>query len=239
MAKETKDIFVHGLRDGIPIALGYYAVAFSLGIIASSAGIGPLLGFISSAFIRASAGEYCTYTLAAAGATYVEVIGMSIIANVRYMLMGAALSQKFSKTTAQWKRILVSCCITDEVFGISIAYPGKLAPAYTFGAAVISTLGWASGTASGIIAGDILPTNIVAALSVALYGMFIAIIVPPAKQDKAVGIAVLSSFLLSGLCAYMPYVSEISSGTRVIILTILVSAIAAILKPINPDSDNE
>ena len=224
--------FLRGVRDGIPIALGYYAVAFSLGIIASNAGIGALLGFVGSFFTRASAGEYGVYTLVAASATYAEVVGMSLITNLRYLLMSTALSQKFSEGTSLAKRVLVSFCVTDEIFGISIAYPGTLEPAYTYGAALISTVFWASGTASGIIAGDVLPANVVSALSVALYGMFLAIIIPPSRKDRAVGIAVVMSFVLSGVCAVMPVVSDLSSGTRTILLTILISATAAICKPV-------
>ena len=224
--------FLRGVCDGIPIALGYYAVAFSLGIIASNAGIGALLGFVGSFFTRASAGEYGVYTLVAASATYAEVVGMSLITNLRYLLMSTALSQKFSEGTSLAKRVLVSFCVTDEIFGISIAYPGNLEPAYTYGAALISTVFWASGTASGIIAGDVLPANVVSALSVALYGMFLAIIIPPSRKDRAVGIAVVMSFVLSGVCAVMPVVSDLSSGTRTILLTILISATAAICKPV-------
>ena len=224
--------FLRGVRDGIPIALGYYAVAFSLGIIASNAGIGALLGFVGSFFTRASAGEYGVYTLVAASATYAEVVGMSLITNLRYLLMSTALSQRFSEGTSLAKRVLVSFCVTDEIFGISIAYPGNLEPAYTYGAALISTVFWASGTASGIIAGDVLPANVVSALSVALYGMFLAIIIPPSRKDRAVGIAVVMSFVLSGVCAVMPVVSDLSSGTRTILLTILISATAAICKPV-------
>ena len=224
--------FLRGVRDGIPIALGYYAVAFSLGIIASNAGIGALLGFVGSFFTRASAGEYGVYTLVAASATYAEVVGMSLITNLRYLLMSTALSQKFIEGTSLAKRVLVSFCVTDEIFGISIAYPGNLEPAYTYGAALISTVFWASGTASGIIAGDVLPANVVSALSVALYGMFLAIIIPPSRKDRAVGIAVVMSFVLSGVCAVMPVVSDLSSGTRTILLTILISATAAICKPV-------
>lgn len=232
-------IFLHGVRDGIPIALGYYAVEFSLGIIASKAGISALPGFIGSFFTRASAGEYGVYTLVAASATYAEVVAMSLVTNLRYLLMSTALSQKFAEGTSLLKRVLVACCVTDEIFGISIAYPGSLAPAYTFGAALISTIFWASGTMSGIIAGDVLPKNIVSALGVALYGMFLAIIIPPARKDRAVGIAVVVSFILSGLCAVMPVVSSLSGGTRTILLTIVISAVAAILKPIKAEKEEE
>ena len=227
------------MRDGIPIAMGYYAVAFSLGIIAGNAGIDVVMGFIGSWFTRASAGEYGVYSLVAINAAYVEVIGISLVANLRYLLMSAALTQKFAEGTSLLKRVLMACFVTDEVFGISIAYPGKLPLAYPLGATLMSGTMWAAGTASGIYAGDVLPQTVVMALSVALYGMFIAIIVPPSKKDRAVGMAVVASFVASGLCSVLPYVKEMSSGMRIIMLTIVISAVAAILKPVKEDGDGE
>ena len=225
----------NGLRDGIPIALGYFAVAVSLGIIAKKAGIMAWLGFVSSFFTRASAGEYGVYTLVAANAAYVEVVAMSLVVNLRYMLMSAALSQKIKPNTSWFHRILMACCITDEVFGISITHKGFTPPAYTYAAALVSTLCWASGCAAGIVAGGMLPSHIVAALSVALYGMFIAVIMPPARDDRNVLYAVGASFVLSGLCAVAPVVGQWSSGTRTIVLTVLISSIAAWLKPVHDD----
>lgn len=227
--------FTDGIRDGFPIGLGYYAVAFSLGIIASKAGLNAVTGFLSSLFTRASAGEYGAYSLIALAAAYSEVAAMCVITNLRYLLMGAALTQKFSASTSLFKRILVACCITDEIFGISIARKGDLEPAYPFGATVIAGTMWAAGTASGIIAGGALPAGIVSALSVALYGMFIAIIIPPARQDKAVRIAVLASFLLSWGCAAAPFMKAVSPGMRTIILTIAISAVAALLSPVSTE----
>lgn len=232
MTRRPTTPFLAGLHDGIPIALGYYAVSFSLGIIASKAGLTWWMGALSSWLTRASAGEYGVYTLAALGATYAEVVGLSFVANMRYLLMSAALTQKFRPDTPLWQRIMVAFCVTDEVFGISVAYPGHLAPSYTWGAMLMSTTLWSAGTASGIIAGDVLPPHIVSALSVALYGMFLAIIMPPARRDRAVLWAVVASFALSGCFAVMPVLSAMSSGTRTIVLTILISAVAAWLKPV-------
>ncbi len=231
----NKKVFLNGLRDGIPIGLGYFAVSFSLGIMAKRGGISAIEGFIASFFTRASAGEYGVYSLVAVGASYIEVFIISLITNARYLLMSTALSQKFSESTSLFKRIMVGCCVTDEIFGISIAYPGYLNPVYTYGAAAISTPLWALGTALGIIAGSILPVRAVSALSVALYGMFLAIIVPPSKKDKAVMVAVLASFALSYICTYAPIVSALSSGTRTIILTVLISSVAALVRPVNPN----
>lgn len=227
--------FIYGMRDGVPIGLGYYAVAFSIGIVASKAGLTWWMGAVSSFLTRASAGEYGVYSLVAANAALLEVIGLSLVANMRYLLMSAALTQKFRPEMSLVKRIMVALCVTDEVFGISIAYPGYLAPSYTFGAMIVSTLMWSAGCASGIIAGDVLPVNIVSALSVALYGMFIAIIIPPAKRDRGVLAAVVGSFVLSGVCAVMPVLCDMNTGTKTIVLTVVISAIAAVVRPIKEE----
>lgn len=224
--------FVQGMRDGLPIGAGYFAVAFSLGIIAAGAGVSAGLGFLSSLSIRASAGEYALYTSMAAGAAFLEVFALGVIANLRYLLMGTALVQKFDPKVSLWKKILACTCITDEVFAISIARKGVLPPSYTVGAMFSSGLMWASGTACGICAGDIMPASVVSALGVALYGMFIAIIVEPAKKDRAILWAVLASFALSSLCTFLPGVSKISSGLRIVILTIVISSVVALIKPV-------
>lgn len=229
----NKKYIFYGLRDGIPIALGYFAVAFSLGIIAAKAGVTAQMGFLSSFFTRASAGEYGTYTLIAVHAAYAEVIAMCLVANLRYMLMSAALSQKIAPRTPWLQRVMMADCITDEIFGISMAYPGYTPPLYTFSAALISTLFWASGCAIGIVAGSLLPQPMVTALYMSLYGMFLAIIIPPARKDRSILYVLIASFILSGLCAVVPVVEEWSSGMRTVVLTIVISAVAAWLKPIN------
>ncbi len=232
----TSDVLL-GLRIGIPIAMGYLAVAFSLGIIAAKAGLTAPEGFLSSFFTRASAGEYGTYMLVAAQAAYVEVVAMCLVANLRYMLMSAALSQKIAPGTSWLHRILMACCVTDEIFGISIAHPGYTPPAYTYAAALLSSLFWAMGCAGGIIAGSLLPQPMVTALSMSLYGMFLAIILPPARSDRHVLYALVASFVLSGLCAVAPVVSGWSSGMRTVVLTIVISAVAAWLKPVRTEGD--
>ena len=229
---------LHGLRDGIPIAMGYFAVAFSIGIIAAKAGLSAPQGFFSSFFTRASAGEYGTYTLVAVQAAYAEVIAMCLVVNLRYMLMSAALSQKIAPGTSWFHRMLMACCVTDEVFGISVAHPGYTPPAYTYSAALISTLFWASGCAIGVVAGSLLPQPMVLALSMSLYGMFLAIIIPPARRDCNVLYALIASFVLSGLCAVAPVVSQLSSGMRTVVLTVIISAVTAWLKPINISNDD-
>ena len=237
MARNSTSDVLLGLRIGIPIAMGYLAVAFSLGIIAAKAGLTAPEGFLSSFFTRASAGEYGTYMLVAVQASYVEVVAMCLVANLRYMLMSAALSQKIAPGTSWLHRILMACCVTDEIFGISIAHPGYTPPAYTYAAALLSSLFWAMGCAGGIIAGSLLPQPMVTALSMSLYGMFLAIILPPARSDRHVLYALVASFVLSGLCAVAPVVSGWSSGMRTVVLTIVISAVAAWLKPVRTEGD--
>lgn len=221
--------------DGIPISLGYFAVAFSLGMVARTAGLTPVAGFLSSFLTRASAGEYGCYSLIASGAAVIEVMAVCFIANLRYLLMGAALSQKFADDMPMWKRTLCACCITDEIFGISIAYRGKLPLAYPLGATAVAATMWAAGTALGITAGNILPDNIVSALGVALYGMFIAIIIPPCRKNGFLLVIVTACFIVSTACTRMYPFSNMSPGIRIVILTVVLSAIAAAIKPVEDE----
>ena len=221
-----------GMHDGIPIGLGYFAVAFSLGIAARSAGLTAFQGFLASLLTNASAGEYAVFSLIAANAAYLEIAVISLITNARYLLMSCALSQKLSPDTPLALRLLTGFGITDEIFGISIAKPGFLNPWYTFGALLVASPCWAAGTALGIAAGNMLPDRIVSALSVALFGMFLAVIIPPSRQNKTVAGVVLISFAASWAAAVLPALSALSEGTRTIILTIAISSAAAFLFPV-------
>lgn len=233
-----KEVFKEGFKDGIPIGLGYFAVSFSLGIVAANAGLSVIQGFIASLFTAASAGEYAGFVVIASNAAYMQMVIMSVVASLRYLLMSTVLSQKCDEDLSIIHRLLLSFYITDELFGITIARKGKLNPYYTYGAIIPAISLWSIGTALGVYAGNILPLRVVSALSVALYGMFIAIIIPPCKKDKYVLIGVIVSFLLSYLCSYyMPYIKDLSSGTRTIILTIIISIALAILAP-RKEEDN-
>ena len=234
-----KSVFLEGMRDGVPIALGYFAVSFSLGIAARRAGFSPFQGFLASLLNNASAGEYAAFALITSGATYLQVAIITLIANARYLLMSCALAQKFTPETPFIHRLIIGYDVTDELFGITIARPGPLNPWYTYGAILLAAPAWASGTALGIIAGNLLPLRAVSALSVALYGMFLAIIIPPARKSKIVAALVAISFFLSFVCNYLPGISALSDGTRTILLTVLISAAAAILFPVKQEADHE
>lgn len=237
-AFKKNTVFKEGMRDGFPIGLGYFAVSFSLGIAARNAGLTSFQGVLMSTLINASAGEYAGLTLIAANATYLEIALITLIANARYLLMSCALSQKFSPKTPLIHRLFIGFDITDELFGIAIARPGFLKPSYYYGSMLTTIPFWASGTALGIIAGNLLPIRIVSALSVALFGMFLAVIVPPSKENKVVAFFVLLSFVASYASTLLPYISTLSDGTRTILLTVLISAIAALLFPIKQEEDN-
>ena len=231
MSERETNVFARGLRDGIPIGMGYFAVAFSLGIVARDCGFGPFEGFFASITMYASAGQYIGFTLYGAGATLIQLIIMTIITNARYVLMGFALNQRLPEGTPMRRRLLAGIAITDEIFGITIARPGYVDPWYPFGAWVMACPMWSIGTALGISMGNILPAQVVSALSVALFGMFLAVIVPASRKDKIVALVVLVSFAASYSIRYIPVVGDLSSGNKTILLTLVISAAAAIAFP--------
>lgn len=226
----NKKVLLEGMRDGLPIGIGYFAVAFSLGIAMRNAGLTSIQGFLFSALNLASAGEYAAVQVIQSYGSYLEVAIVTLIANMRYLLMSTSLTQKFSPTTNMAERLLVGYSVTDEIFGITINRKGYIDPIYNLGALLVAVPGWAFGTSLGIIAGNILPARLVSALAVTLFGMFLAIIIPEAKKNKVVLGLVLVSFIMSFI--FDKLIKSISSGTKVIILTVLISAVWAILFPV-------
>ncbi len=235
----NRNAFANGIRDGAPIALGYFAVAFSLGIVAKKAGLNPFQGFLSSILNHASAGEYAEFTVIMANAPYFEMAIVILVTNIRYLLMSCALSQKFSPDTAMGHRLLVGFGITDEIFGISVGKPGMLNPCYSYGAMAIALPGWAFGTAMGVVAGNVLPVSLVSALSVALYGMFVAIIVPAAKAGRVVGGVILVSFLASFIVSRLSVFNGLSDSMKISLLTVVIAGAAALLFPLKEGPERE
>ena len=230
MTTENRQALLDGIRDGVPIGLGYLVVSFTLGITAKHAGLDPVQGFFVSFLNLASAGEYAGFTVIMNDAPYLEIAIITLIANARYLLMSAVMSQKFSSATSFFHRIFLGFAVTDEIFGITVARSGWLNQFYNYGAMIPAVPCWSVGTSLGIVAGNILPPSAVSALSVALYGMFLAIIIPPARKDKIICVVVVISFAASFLAEI--FFSYISAGTRTIFLTILIAGAAAVLKPI-------
>ncbi|NLM97760.1 MAG: AzlC family ABC transporter permease [Halanaerobiaceae bacterium] len=229
----------NGLKDGIPIALGYFAVSFSFGILAGNYGLSPFQAVFMSATNYTSAGQFAALGLIANSAGYIEMAVAQSIINLRYFLMSCSLSQKIDTDKAFFHRFLLAAGITDEIFAVSVCKKGRLHPFYNYGLMNMAMPGWALGTLAGIVSGSILPERIVSALSIALYAMFIAVIIPPAKGDRILAGIILLSILVSLLFAYIPVINKISLGFKIIILTILIAGGAAFLFPVSGDRDEE
>lgn len=224
--------FKLGIHNGIPICLGYLAVSFALGILAAESGMTAMQSGVTSFFVLASAGQYAGFTLVGAAGSYLGMAGVMFVANMRYMLMSAALSQKVKSNLPLFHRLLMAWGITDEIFGVAITSPGRLNPALMYGAMAIAIPGWTVGTVLGVLVGNVLPQDLVTALSIGLYGMFIAIIIPPAKKSKIVFGLVAISMIASWLFSRLPVLGNLSEGNRTIILTIIIAGIAAVLFPV-------
>lgn len=239
MKIHKKKLFLQGMRDGIPICLGYFAVALALGITARNAGLTAFQAGLASFLTNASAGQYAGFTVIGDNGTYLEMAIMILVANARYLLMSCALTQKLRPGTGLLPRLIIGFDVTDEIFGVSISQPGYLEPVYSYGVILAALPGWCGGTALGVVMGNILPASVVSALSVALYGMFLAVIIPPARKNRVVAGLVLVSMLLSLGANYLPLISGLSSGTKIIILTVVISAVAAVLFPVKDEAKEE
>lgn len=230
--------FLRGMRVGIPISLGYFAVALALGIAARKAGFSSGQAALTSFLINASAGEYAGFSLIAAGAGYVEVTVMEAVANARYLLMSAALSQKLRSGVGILPRLLLGFTVTDEIFGAAIAETDPIDPCFCYGAFAVATCGWTGGTLVGSVLGGILPIRVISALSVALYGMFISVFIPAARRNRVVAVLIAVSFTLSfGVDRLLALAAErwsfnVPAGVPVIVLTVLISLVAAIFFPV-------
>lgn len=221
-----------GLLDGIPVALGYLAVSFSFGILARKAGLTPFQAVLMSALNLTSAGQFASLDVIAAAGSYIELALSQLVINLRYCLMSCSLSQKVAPQARGIHRFLMAYGNTDEVFALSASVKGALSPYYTYGLMGAAIPGWVLGTLLGAVAGNILPERVLSALGVALYAMFCAIIVPPAKESPVLRRVILLAMAASLVFALMPVLREISSGMRVIILTVGISALAAWLAPV-------
>ncbi|WP_349944026.1 AzlC family ABC transporter permease [Lacrimispora sp. BS-2] len=224
-----------GIKDGIPIFLGYIAVSFTFGIIASKSGLSPWQSIVMSLTNLTSAGQFAALGIITAGAPFAEMAAAQLVINLRYSLMSCSLSQKLDKTPPFYHRLLIGYGITDEIFGVSVCKPGPLNPWYCYGLFLLAIPGWTLGTAAGAYFGRLLPERALSALGVALYGMFLAIIIPPAKKNRVLAGVTAFSMAFSLLFFLIPALHKISSGFRLIILTVVIAGTAAALFPV-PDT---
>ena len=236
MTIRKKDV-VSGLKDGLPIALGYFAVSFSFGILAIKGRLSVLEATLMSFTNLTSAGQFAGLQVIIASGTILEMILTQFIINLRYGLMSMALSQKIDEHMPLWRKMFIAFANTDEIFAVAIGHQKSLSFQYMLGLQILPLSGWTLGTLSGAVAGNILPAIIVSSLSVALYGMFIAIVVPVSKKSKSVTITVCIAILLSLIFYYVPFVNKLSTGLSIVICTLLASILGAWLFPVSKEED--
>ena len=231
-----KNEFMAGLRAGIPVCVGYFSVSFGFGAMAVSMGLSVFQSILISATNLTSAGQFAGLTVIATGGAIIEMILTQLVINSRYALMGLALGQRMGPSVGSGKRLCAAFFDTDEVFAIGMARQGKLSTAFFVGAGVIAALGWVGGTALGALAGSVLPVSVRLALGALLYGMFIAIVVPQARQEKSMLACMALALVLSCLFSWVPVLKDISSGLAIVLCTVGAAAACALLFPLEEDA---
>lgn len=225
---QIENRFRKGIVDGIPIALGYLSVSFTFGMMAVSYGLDVWFAVLISLMNLTSAGQFSGLTLMIEQASLLELALSQIIINLRYALMSLSLTQKVEAKTSTGHRALMSFAITDEIFAMAASQPGKVGSSYFYGLMTLPIVGWTLGTLLGAVAYSLLPQSIQVALGIAIYGMFIAIIIPPARKEKSVLFVVLVGAITSCILTYL----KVSSGFAVIICAIIAAGLGAICFPI-------
>ncbi len=228
-----RSAFFRGMREGIPVALGYFVVSITIGIAARAARLTPVQATVMSLTNLTSAGQFASFSIIAAGAPYLELLISQAVINLRYCLMSCALSQKVDQKMPFYHRLIMAFGITDEIFGLSIGQKGKLDPWYTYGVMAVAVPGWTLGTLAGILSTGVMPPALINAMNMALYGMFIAIFMPAARDNKILLPIIFASMALSAAFQLLPCFGFISSGMKIIILTLVISFAAAVLFPVS------
>ena len=231
--------FFNGIKDGMPICLGYFSVSMAFGIATVKGGIPIWAAILTSLTNVTSAGQFAGVNIMLAMGNFIELAITTLIINMRYFLMSLSVSQKVDSSMKLWQRFLVSFGITDEIFAVSMRHPRPLTAVYMAGLIITPVLGWTLGTAAGAIATTVMPEALSTAMGIALYGMFIAIVIPPAKEDKNILVAVLMAIAGSLLFSYAPLLKSISGGWTIIIITVLVSALCATISPVKTEEGGD
>ena len=228
--------YLEGMRLGMPICIGYFSVSFGFGAMAVAQGLSVWFATLISATNLTSAGQSAGLTVIAAGAAILEMVLTQLVINSRYGLMSLALGQKFGPSVGTGKRLLAAFFNTDEVFALGMSRRGQLTAEFFWGAGTVAAIGWVTGTAAGAVAGSLLPESVRAVLGVMLYGMFIAIVVPQARQEKPVLFNVGLALVLSCLFAWVPVLKTVSAGLAIVICTVLAAVVTSVLFPVEEDA---
>lgn len=224
--------FAQGIRDGIPIGLGYLSVSFTFGMMAVSEGLPPWSAVLISLTNLTSAGQFAGLALIVGHGSLFEMALTQLIINLRYALMSLSWSQKLDEHVAFWHRFIIAFGNTDEIFAVSSGQPGTLGTRYMLGLMVMPYIGWGSGTLIGAVASTLMPDFLRQALGIAIYGMFLAIIVPPARESKAVRLVLGIAVAASCAFAFIPVLQAVGSGFVIIICAVAASAAGAWLFPV-------
>lgn len=224
--------FKKGIKAGLPICIGYFPVSFAFGIFSVENGLSVLQAVLISLTNLTSAGQLASVPIMVGGGTIIEIVLSQLVINSRYSLMSISLSQKLSESVKLPHRFLIAFGNTDEIFAVASSNKQKVGTKYMLGLILTPIIGWVSGTLTGAVAGNILPDIVISALGLAIYGMFIAIVVPVIKEEKATALCVGVAVILSCIFYYAPVLKEIPTGFTVIICAVVASALFAFIKPI-------
>lgn len=234
-----KNTFIKGIVDGLPICFGYLSVAFAFGIFAVENGLTAFQAVLISMTNVTSAGQLAAVPVIAGGGTLIELAVTQLIINLRYSLMSVSLSQKMKKSVGFFDKLVIAFVNTDEVFAVASGNEGRVGKKYLYGLILTPYIGWSFGTILGAVAGDILPQIVISSLGIAIYAMFVAIVVPPMKKSKPTALCVLMAVVFSCMFRYLPLLNKVPDGFTIIICAAISSALFAVLAPIEEVEEDE
>ena len=231
--------YAGGLRDGLAIGVGYFSVSFTFGILAVNGGLSPLTAGLISLTNMTSAGQFAGLTVILAHGSLVELALTQLVINLRYALMSLSLSQRFGPAFTTWRRMIVAFANTDEIFAVAMGRAAPLTPRYMYGLASLPIVGWTSGTVAGAVAGAVLSPAVRSALGVALYSMFIAIVVPPMRRSRPVRLVAAAAAAASCILAWTPLSRMVGSGFAIVLSTLAAAAMGAWLFPVDASPEDD